>query len=159
MSGRSAVLMCLLAVLCVCAGCCAGVPMASLELDSTAKQFTPDSQRATIYIVRPSEIATDYLTVIPIVDGRIAGELASGTYLVVLAEPGGHSVSALSTQPSDSVGILTEAGGLYFVLVKLAWARPGDSVAVEKMPEADGRERVLKCKRAAALNESPGSGQ
>ena len=92
-------------------------------MDREAKQFSPVTGEAKIYIVRPSVVGARYLWDIQF-DGKHAGLLAEQTYLMLVVPPGPHEVSVLAGEDRHSLAIATSPGENCFVEVvsRIGWA-------------------------------------
>lgn len=140
--------------LCACAvlfsGCVATVPMAVGSLDTEAKKFVPPTGRSNVYVFRGSGIGMA-LAFQVILDGRIIGSIAPGTYHLIAVDPGDHAVAASSNENSKLVRFVAAPGQSYFfeVEVKMGWA--SGRVGLEQVDEREGRKGVLDAKRADSL--------
>jgi uncharacterized protein YceK len=67
---------------------CASVPMASKSADTQAKQFTPATDKATVYIYR-NEVFGSAIKMPLLIDNMSVGDTASKTYVVKQLSPGG----------------------------------------------------------------------
>ena len=137
----------------LCASC-ASVPLATSDLDYAAKEFTPHPEKATLYIVRPSSIVAVAQTVTPMLDQRPLGRLTSGTYFMVLVDPGSHQVAAIAAENVAAVDIEAEPAHLYFVGVQPARGAWAQRVAVELLDEEVGKDRVTSGKRVQLSSKS-----
>jgi hypothetical protein len=125
---------------------CASVPQSSDTDDRLAKQFSPPSDKANIYVFRRARLHGVVHQVQILFDGRVVGATASGTYLLLTVSPGDHTVSSL-TESIVSLPLKTEAGNSYFVKQEIlsgGWARPPTELKL--VANEEGKAEVLKCK-------------
>jgi hypothetical protein len=134
-------------VACVLSACASG--RSDPDRDAEAKSFRPPADKAWIYIVPSSNIASVTVTL----DGRKAGTLGIENYLRLEVAPGGRTLSAARAniapavfrETGDSVVVVAEAGRCYFL--RTAWTDVGTTwrdyrVVWEKMTENEGRREV-----------------
>lgn len=125
---------------------CASVPQSSDADDKSAKQFSPPSDKANIYLYRRARLHGAAHQVQVLLDGRVVGATASGTYLLLTVAPGNHTVSSM-TESIISLPLKTQSGNCYFVEQKIlsgGWARPPTQLNLVENEE--GKSEVLKCK-------------
>lgn len=92
---------------------CASVPMASPERDSQAKSFTVKHDKSNIYVYRNESMGA--AVKLPIVlDGKIVGDTAAKTFMLLEVNPGNHKL--VSKGETDSaLDLVTKPGTNYFV--------------------------------------------
>lgn len=122
---------------------CASVPMASMEADEEAKTFKVPANKSRICVFRDDGAFGAGLRVTAALDGKLLGQTAPMSYFVVDVEPGDHVVSRIA-ESNDSVRLNTRKNAAYYVWQGFASA----GCALKEVPEAEGRKRVLSCKRA-----------
>jgi len=141
------VCLCAVAILFVsgCAATTATVELASAGEDEAAKSFISPQGEANIYVTRKSEFKGSSVLFQVVVDGRVEGAIAPGTYHVAPVEPGPHSVSVM-TMENQSIQQFFDAvaGENYFFEVKLktGWLLP--KVEVVQLTESDGRAAIAE---------------
>ena len=145
------VCLCAVAILFV-SGCAATVELASAEEDEAAKIFIPPQGDANIYVTRKSEFKGSAVLFQVVVDGRIEGEIAPGTYHVVSVEPGPHSVSVTTLQNQSIQQIDVVAGENYFFDVRPKWGLADARADVVQLTESDGRAAIAKNSLAQDLH-------
>ena len=125
-------------------GCAATVEMATPELDQAAKTYVPPEGQANIYVTRKDQFTGSAVLFQVVVDGRMLGAIAPGTYHMMSVEPGRHIVAATSMENQASQKIEAEAGHCYFfeVTPKAGWMAA--RVDVQPMTEAEGRTAVTE---------------
>src|SRR3954447_15825725 len=92
---------------------CANVPAASPSAAQEAKKFTPQPNRASIYIYRVGVLGANVPFTIA-VDGRILGQTVPGTFLLAEVEPRHHKVMC-AQENIALVDLAAESGHNYFV--------------------------------------------
>ncbi|PRC94525.1 DUF2846 domain-containing protein [Solimicrobium silvestre] len=92
---------------------CASVPMASLAQDSKAKEFTPDQNKASLYIYRNETIGAAISMPVS-VNGATIGETASKTYFQLDLLPGAYNLKSEAENDSN-LALTLIAGKNYFV--------------------------------------------
>ena len=147
--GRCAVMRTLLAAL-ILAGC-ASVPLADSAQDAASKAFAVPSGRALIYVVRDGGYVSGAYQLFRIsLDRRDHGALADGTYYVFAVDPGLHSVAAAGNENQERVQIQANAGGVYFVSVRLRIGMTTARVSVSLPADDIGKAAVRASKMAAS---------
>lgn len=133
----------------VLAGGCASVPMTSEPLDAEGKQFAPAPGKASIYVYRGSGPGTAVIFD-ALLDGRVAGSLATNTYLLLSVSPSQHTLIVRSDENSQQQKVLAEAGKQYFFKVSpdMGWIRA--RARLQSVDEEEGRRGVMGTKRAEA---------
>ena len=133
------------------AGCAATVTMAPPEEDAAAKQFTPAGNQANIYVVREDKFTGSAVAFEFLLDGRGAGSLAPGTFLLLEVEPGQHVLSSTGAENQEVVRLNAEAGMNYFYQVepKMGWVKA--RLAITQLDDNAGRALVLQTSLAQDL--------
>ena len=125
---------------------CASVQMASVEQDSAAKTFAVKPGKANIYVYRNENFGAAVKMPVAL-DGRLVGDTAAKTYLLLEVEPGSHTV--VSKTENDSVVTLNAVAGRNYFLwqeVKMGFVTPRSDL--KEVDEATGRAGVGECKLA-----------
>ena len=128
---------------------CASVPMTSPALDLTAEIFTPESGKASIYVTR-SGFTGAALIIQVVLDGRIAGSLAPGTFQLLSVPPGKHIIATIATENIDQHELVAEAGKNYFYRTSLSMGFATGHVHIDPISEEVGHKEVMSSKRAEA---------
>lgn len=123
---------------------CAGVPMATPEADSAAKQFRPDPGKAALYIYR-NETFGAALKMAVVLDDQPLGETASKTYFYRQVSPGRHVVTA-KTEGNSSVTIDAQPGQTYFVWQEVKMGMMSGKSELHVVDAAIGKAGVAECK-------------
>jgi Protein of unknown function (DUF2846) len=124
---------------------CQTATLQSTSDDAASKSFATEGGKAKIYVCRLSGLAGGARVEPVFIDGRMLGQNGSGTFLVADVSPGHHTVATTAS----SVVVDTMAGATCFVRQKhSAW---GPTSSVEQVTQAEGKQGVASCKRAAAL--------
>jgi hypothetical protein len=144
---RTALIVSFSALFVLCSGC-ASVPMASKDLDATAKTFpAPPSGRAGLYVYRDS-FGGQALRKMVSIDGKFVGQTANKVYFYKEITPGAHVISTESEFGDNTLDLQATAGTNYYVrqYIKLGVFIGGS--ALEMVSEEDGKKAVLDCQRA-----------
>ncbi len=131
---------------------CASVPKTSAALDAEAKKFVPEPGKGSIYVRRGGGVGAAVLMPV-LLDGRIVGNLAPDTFLLLIVPPGGHVVgtSLAYAEAAGQQKINIEAGNNYFFKVSIRMGMWAGKAHLEQLTEEEGREKVLKSKRAESM--------
>jgi hypothetical protein len=127
---------------------CASVPMASLEEDAKAKNFTVDAEKANIYLYR-NESFGGAIGMPVALDGRMAGKTGPNTYFLWAVEPGSHEVTSL-TENTARISIDAKPGKNYYVWQEVKMGMWTARSQLHEVPEEQGQKGVLECKRVTS---------
>jgi len=116
---------------------CAGVPLAPSDTDRAAKQALPPAGQALIFVVRNERPGRSEPAPIAI-NGRIAGTLSSGTYLLLSVAPGLHEIASMG----QATLVAASAGRNYFVRFDLREHDGRLQPRVSALGYAEGRKQV-----------------
>jgi hypothetical protein len=125
---------------------CASVQMASPEQDAAAKSFTVKPGMANIYVYR-NETFGAALKMPVALDGKLVGDTASKTYLLLPVAPGPHTVLS-KTENDSTVQINAEAGRNYFVWQEVKMGMFAARSQLQLVDEATGKAGVAECNLA-----------
>jgi hypothetical protein len=126
---------------------CASVPTAPTEQDAKAKDFSPLSGKATLFIYRNESFgAAIPMTVI--VNGKSLGQTAAQTYFRLNVLPGKYDVESHAENVS-TVSISAEAGKNYFVWQEVKMGFWMARTLVQQVDEKTGRAGVMESKLIA----------
>lgn len=127
---------------------CASVPMASMEADSSAKQFLPGKGYSNIYLYRNETFGAAVSMTVSL-DGKVMGRTGPQTYFLWEVAPGKHEIAS-HTENTARITIDAKEGRNHYVWqeVKMGMWQPGSQL--QEMNEEEGRKGVLECKRATA---------
>ena len=132
-----------LALLALLTGC-ASVPMASMERDTAAKNFVVKSDKANIYVYRNETFGAAIKMPVAL-DGKLVGDTASKTYMVLEVSPGNHTI--VSKTENDSTVVLDLAAGRnYYVWQEVKMGMFAARSALHEVDEATGRAGIAECK-------------
>jgi hypothetical protein len=120
---------------------CASVPEGSSAMKQQALSFTPPSEKAGVYAIRPYNYVGSGVLYEIILDHQEFGSLATKSYLFAVVPPGIH-ILHLPYDGGSHVMFIAEAGKNYFFTVKPGWAW----LQINTISEADGKAYVLKYK-------------
>jgi len=135
--------LCALLVLVLASGC-ASVQMASSEQDTAAKSFAVKPGKAIIYVYR-NETMGAALKMPVALDGKLMGDTASKTYLLLEVNPGQHTVVS-KTENDSSVTLNTVAGRNYFLWQEVKMGLLMARSNLQEVDEATGKAGVAECK-------------
>jgi Protein of unknown function (DUF2846) len=130
------------------------VPMATPVSDAAAKRFMPPDGKANLYVARSNSSFGAAVSFNIVVDGKVVGQIAPGTFYLVVVKPGMHSVAATSSQNSAKADFDAEAGKNYFYEVTAtsgAFGARADLGLV--LLEPMGKIMVQQAKRAQSQDE------
>lgn len=142
--------LCAAAILLV-SGCAATIDLASSEDDAAAKLFMPPQGESNIYVTRKSQFTGSAVLFQVVVDGRVEGGIAPGTYHVVSVEPGPHSVSVTTSENQSTQQVDVVAGENYFFEVKPKMGWVAARAEVVQLTESDGRAAIAENSLAKGL--------
>ena len=124
-------------------GCAEIVPPAPSTLDLSAKSFNVPNDKTNIYVVRGDlDLGAETLFQV-ILDGRLMGDVAPGTYLLFETPPGDHVVSVFTNENQESVSLKTEEGKNYFLVVEPLMGVWTARASIKQVEENAGREAVM----------------
>src|SRR4051812_44403360 len=122
--GRQAMLKRLLAVgaliMVVLASGCASVPMASVEQDTAAKSFATKPGKANIYVYRKESMGAAIKMPVAL-NGKLVGDTAAKTYLVLEVPPGQHTITS-KTENDSAVAVNAVAAAITSFGRRSRWA-------------------------------------
>ena len=124
------------------AGCAATVELAEPDEDQAAKAFVPAAGQANIYVTRKDQFTGSAVLFQLVVDQRVIGGIAPGTYHLVSVAPGPHTVSVTTSENQSMEEVEAVAGESYFFEVrpKMGWIAA--RAEVSRMSDAEGRAAV-----------------
>ncbi len=129
---------------------CANVPLAPVNEDTRAKEFTPDPSKASIYIFRDEGFIGAARTISVLIDGVTVGSTAPKTYFLIQVTPGKHKLASTEGK-FYSLDLNVEAGKLYFVRHIPHIEMWGVSGSFEIVSEDRGKKGLQECKLAPNL--------
>jgi uncharacterized protein YceK len=123
---------------------CASVPMATTEQDSAAKTFVTKPGKANIYVYR-NESMGQAIKMPVALDGRLVGDTAARTYLLLEVDPGRHTL--VSKTENDSIlQVDAAAGKNYFVWQEVKMGMFAARSMLQLVDETAGKAAVAECK-------------
>lgn len=123
---------------------CASVPMASVEQDTAAKSFATKPGRANIYVYRNETMGAAIKMPVAL-NGKLVGDTASKTYLLLDVAPGSHTVTS-KTENDSSVTVNAVAGRNYFLWQEVKMGLMAARSNLQQVDEATGKAGVQECK-------------
>ena len=122
---------------------CASVPMANKNDDAMAKQFTPSTDKAVVYIFRDESMGAAIKMPL-LIDGQTVGDTAAKTYLRKELAPGSHTIVS-KTEVDSTLTLDMQAGKTYFVWQEVKMGMFAARSALHQVDETKGRASVEKC--------------
>jgi hypothetical protein len=138
------ILLLFMGVLIVFLSGCATVPMATLELDKKAKDFSTLPDKGSVFIFNNSNLGTDAQLIS--VNGKTVGSIAALTYFRFNLIPGKYSINSFASYGNSTINLNVEAGTNYFVWLHITLF----NAKLEQVNETEGREGVLESKLIAS---------
>lgn len=123
---------------------CASVQMASDAQDSAAKTFQVKPGKANIYVFRNESFGGAVKMPVAL-NGRLVGDTAAKTYLLLEVDPGRHTVVS-KTENDSTVEVNAAAGQNYFVWQEVKMGLMTARSSLQVVDEATGRAGVQECK-------------
>jgi S1-C subfamily serine protease len=127
---------------------CATMPTAPLEVGIEAKSFTPNPQKAIIYIYRDERYWGAALSMSINLDNINIGETVGSSFYKVEVEAGLHKVESFSANKARLV-LTVEAGKIYFVRQEVKYGGKSDVYLVKNK---EGKEAVEGCELIKAVS-------
>jgi len=127
---------------------CASVPMAPLDQDTKAKDFSPVQNKASLYIYRNESMGAAIPMTVS-VNGKALGQTAAQTYFRLNLTPGKYSVESHAENVS-SFPLPVEAGKNYFVWQEVKMGMWMARSLLQQVDETTGRAGVLESKLIAS---------
>lgn len=132
---------------------CASVPMAPLDQDSKAKDFSPIPNKASLYIYRNESFGAAIPMTVS-VNGKALGQTAAQTYFRLNLTPGKYNVESHAENVSN-LPLTTEAGKNYFVWQEVKMGMWMARSLLQQTDETTGRAGVMESKLiASTISES-----
>jgi hypothetical protein len=132
----------------VLASGCASVPMASSEQDTAAKSFATKPGKANVYVYRNESMGAAIKMPVA-VNGKLVGDTAAKTYLLLEVAPGQHTITS-KTENDSSVTVNAVAGNNYFLWQEVKMGLMVARSNLQQVDEKTGRAGVEECKLVEA---------
>lgn len=126
---------------------CASVPMATMDQDAKAKDFSPAPNKASLYIYRNESFGAAIPMTI-LVNGKALGQTAAKTYFRLNLVPGKYTVESHAENVSN-LPVTTEAGKNYFVWQEVKMGMWMARSLLQQADETTGRAGVIESKLIA----------
>ena len=133
----------------VLASGCASVQMASPEMDASAKTFAVKPDKANIYVYRNESMGAAIKMPVAL-NGRLVGDTAARTYLLLEVPAGSHTVVS-KTENDSTVTVNAAAGRNYFVWQEVKMGMFAARSQLQLVDEATGKTGVGECKLIEAV--------
>lgn len=127
---------------------CASVPMAPMDQDTKAKEFSPVPNKASLYIFRNESFGAAIPMTVS-VNGKALGQTAAQTYFRLNLTPGKYNVESHAENVS-SLPLTTEAGKNYFVWQEVKMGMWMARSLLQQTDEATGRAGVMESRLIAS---------
>lgn len=144
---KKIVLLCVVISVAMLTGC-TSVPMASLDQDSKAKDFTPRSEKATLFIYR-NETFGAAIPVTVSVNERTIGQTASKTYFRFNINPGRYKIKAHAENVAE-LSVDAVAGRNYFIWQEMKMGMWTARAKLTQVDDSTGRSGVSESKLIAS---------
>lgn len=138
----------LIGVLVILLSGCASVPMSSLEKDATAKNFSAQPGKGSLFIYR-NETMGAAVPITVSVNGKTLGQTAAMTYFHLNVAPGKYVISSHAEDVS-SLGLDVTAGKNYFVWQEIKMGMWSARSKLQQTDEIKGRAGVTESKLIAS---------
>jgi len=125
---------------------CATVAMMPAEDDTRAKTFAVNSGKANIYLYRNETFGAAIKMPVS-VNGKMAGQTASKTYLLWEVDPCVYDISSI-TEKTSTIKLIVESGKNYFVWQEVKMGLFAARSELKQVDEATGKQGVAECARA-----------
>ena len=135
---------CSVAILSLLVVGCASVPMAPADQDAKAKQFTPVSNKANVYIYRNENFGRAIPMTVS-VNGKVLGQTAAQTYFWLQLNPGQYNLES-HTENVSTLNLSAEPGKDYFVWQEVKMGLWAARSLLQQVDDKTGREGVLESK-------------
>ena len=124
---------------------CASVPMASMEADTSAKQFQPRKGHSNIYLYRSETLGAAVAMTVSL-NGKVMGKTGAQTYFLWKVPPGTYEIAS-HTENTARITVNAQEGRNHYVWqeVKMGLWQPRSQL--HQVSEEEGRKAVLECKR------------
>lgn len=127
---------------------CASVPMAPMDQDTKAKAFSPDTNKASLYIYRNENFGAAIPMTVA-VNGKALGQTAAKTYFQLKVMPGKYNVESHAENVSN-LPLSVEAGKNYFVWQEVKMGMWMARSLLQQVDENTGRTGVTESKLIAS---------
>lgn len=126
---------------------CASVPMAPMDIDAKAKEFSPEPNKASLYVYRNESFGAAIPMTVSI-NGKTLGQTAAQTYFRLNIMPGKYTVESY-TENVSSLPLSVEAGKNYFVWQEVKMGMWAARSMLQQVDENTGRAGVMESKLIA----------
>jgi hypothetical protein len=120
---------------------CASVPMALVEQDTKAKDFSPPPNKASLYVYRSEILIGAAIPMSVVLNGKPLGQTGPQTYFRIDLSPGPYTIESFA-QNRSTLSVDVVAGKDYYVLQDVGMGRS----VLRQVDEAIGRTGVLHSK-------------
>lgn len=144
---KKIVLLCMAILVAMLTGC-ASVPMASLDQDAKAKDFTPQPDKATLFIYR-NETFGAAIPITVSVNDRTIGQTASKTYFRFNVNPGRYKIKAHAENVAE-LSVDAISGRNYFIWQEMKMGMWSARANLTQVDDSTGRAGVSESKLIAS---------
>jgi hypothetical protein len=127
---------------------CASVPMASMDKDAKAKEFTPPPDKGAIYIYRNENLG-GVMPVTVSINDKTLGQTAAYTYFHLNVPPGSYSLKSHAENVSE-LTVMVEPGRNYFVWQEMKIGMWSARTQLQEVDESTGRAAIASTKMIAS---------
>ena len=118
--------------------------MASDEQDNAAKSFAVKPGKANIYVYRNENFGAAIKMPVAL-NGKLVGDTAAKTYLVVQVDPGSYTVTS-KTENDSNVTVDAAAGRNYFLWQEVKMGLMAARSNLQLVDDATGKAGIAECK-------------
>lgn len=144
---KKVVLLCMAILVAMLTGC-ASVPMASLDQDAKAKDFTPRPDKATLFIYR-NETFGAAIPITVSVNERTIGQTASKTYFRFNVNPGRYKIKAHAENVAE-LSVDAIAGRNYYIWQEMKMGMWSARANLTQVDDSTGQAGVSESKLIAS---------
>jgi len=118
--------------------------MASPDRDAAAKTFTVKPDKANIYVYRNETMGAAVKMPIAL-DGKLVGDTAANTFLILEVPPGNHTILS-KTENDSTLTVSATAGSNYYIWQEVKMGMFAARSALHLVDEATGKAGIAECK-------------
>lgn len=121
---------------------CASVPIADAGLDAKAKNFSPESNKAALYIYRNEFLGT-LVPMAVTINGKELGRTVGKTYFRLSLAPGKYNIESIAENVS-ALPLSVDAGKNYFVWQEVKVGIMSPRSKLQQVDESAGHAGVME---------------
>jgi len=125
--------------------------MTPAVLDAKAKEFSPEPGKASIYINCRGGTGNKMVWQV-ILDGHVAGSLASGTYLLLSVLPGEHTITVTFPGHVKQHKVNAETGRNHYYNTSVSVGWTSGILHFDPVEEELARKQIKSARRAESID-------